>query len=96
MLPSQLVKAKQAEILAISHQFALENLRIFGSVAKGVDREGSDLDILVDPTPKTTMFDLCGLQVELEELLGIKVDVLTPRSLPEKFREQVLREAKPL
>ncbi len=60
----------------------------------GKDTENSGLDILVDTTPKTTMFDLCGLQMELEDLLGIKVDVLTPRSLPEKFREQVLAEAK--
>lgn len=80
--------------MAISRQFAVKNLRVFGSVAKGLDTEKSDLDILVDTTPKTTLFDLCGLQIELEELLGIKVDVITPRSLPEKFRYQVLQEAK--
>ncbi|HHW7568137.1 TPA: nucleotidyltransferase family protein [Mannheimia haemolytica] len=96
MTPSQLLKLKQAEIMAISQQFAVENLRVFGSVAKGLDTEKSDLDILVDTTPKTTMFDLCGLQMELEELLGIRVDVLTPRSLPEKFRQQVLNEARAL
>ncbi|MGY4674085.1 nucleotidyltransferase family protein [Ursidibacter arcticus] len=94
MTPSQLIQAKHTEIMAISQQFAVENVRIFGSVAKGKDTENSDLDILVDTTPKTTMFDLCGLQMELEDLLGIKVDVLTPRSLPEKFRQQVLAEAK--
>ncbi|WP_409500511.1 nucleotidyltransferase family protein [Mannheimia glucosida] len=96
MTPSQLLKIKQKEIMAISRQFAVENLRVFGSVAKGLDTEKSDLDILVDPTPKTTMLDLCGLQMELEELLGIRVDVLTPRSLPEKFRQQVLNEARAL
>ncbi|EXI62315.1 DNA polymerase [Mannheimia granulomatis] len=96
MIPSQLLKEKHAEIMAISRQFAIENLRVFGSVAKGIDTEESDLDILVDTTPKTTIFDLCGLQMELEELLGIKVDVLTPRSLPEKFRQQVLNEARVL
>lgn len=96
MIPSQLLKTKHAEIMAISRQFAVENMRVFGSVAKGIDTEQSDLDILVDTTPKTTMFDLCGLQMELEELLGIKVDVLTPRSLPEKFRQQVLNEARVL
>lgn len=96
MTPSQLLKLKQTEIMAISQQFAVENLRVFGSVAKGLDTEKSDLDILVDPTPKTTMLDLCGLQMELEELLGIRVDVLTPRSLPEKFRQQVLNEARAL
>lgn len=96
MIPSQLLKAKHKEILAISRQFAVENMRVFGSVSKGLDTDKSDLDILVDTTPKTTMFDLCGLQMELEELLGIKVEVLTPRSLPEKFRQQVLNEAKAL
>lgn len=96
MIPSQLLKTKHAEIMAISRQFAIENLRVFGSVAKGIDTEKSDLDILVDTTPKTTMFDLCGLQMELEELLGVKVDVLTPRSLPEKFRQQVLNDARAL
>ncbi|HHW7507559.1 TPA: nucleotidyltransferase family protein [Mannheimia haemolytica] len=96
MTPSQLLKIKQKEIMAISRQFAVENLRVFGSVAKGLDTEKSDLDILVDTTSKTTMLDLCGLQMELEELLGIRVDVLTPRSLPEKFRQQVLNEARAL
>lgn len=96
MTPSQLLKLKQTEIMEISQQFAVENLRVFGSVAKGLDTEKSDLDILVDTTPKTTMLDLCGLQMELEELLGIRVDVLTPRSLPEKFRQQVLNEARAL
>ncbi|OOH88048.1 nucleotidyltransferase [Pasteurellaceae bacterium 15-036681] len=94
MNPSQLIQAKHSEIMAISRQFAVENLRVFGSVAREQDTEKSDLDILVDTTPQTTMLDLCGLQMELEELLGIKVDELTPRSLPEKFRNQVLNEAR--
>lgn len=94
MIPSQLIQRKHNEIMAISRQFAVKNLRVFGSVAKGLDTEDSDLDILVDTMPQTTLFDLCGLQVELEALLGIKVDVLTARSLPEKFRQQVLSEAK--
>ena len=94
MIPSQLNQRKHNEIMAISRQFAVKNLRVFGSVAKGLDTEDSDLDILVDTMPQTTLFDLCGLQVELEALLGIKVDVLTARSLPEKFRQQVLSEAK--
>ena len=93
---SQLLQEKHAEILNLSHQFTFQNLRVFGSVARGQDTETSDLDILVDPTSKTTLFDLCGFQMELEELLGIKVDVLTPRSLPDDFRQQVLEEARPL
>lgn len=97
MKPSELLQQHRQQIHAISQQFALTNIRIFGSVAKGLDNENSDLDILVDTIDgKTTLLDLFGLQMALEELLGIKVDVLTPRSLPEKFRAEVQREALPL
>lgn len=69
---------------------------MFGSVLQGADTEGSDLDLLVDPLPGTTLFDLGGLQDELEQLMGVHVDVLTPKDLPPKFREQVLAEARPV
>jgi hypothetical protein len=72
------------------------NGRVFGSVALGIDRDGSDLDLLVDTLPGTTLFDLGGLQVELEEHLGTPIDVLTPGDLPAKFRDQVLAEAVPI
>jgi predicted nucleotidyltransferase len=65
------------------------NGRVFGSVAHGNDRAGSDLDLLVDTLPGTTLFDL-------EERLGIPIDVLTPGDLPSKFRDQVLAEAVPI
>jgi hypothetical protein len=61
----------------------------------GHDKEGSDLDLLVDVLPGATLFDLGGLQVELESLLGIRVELLTPSDLPKKFRAQVLAEAHP-
>jgi len=72
------------------------NGRVFGSVARGNDRDGSDLDLLVDTLPGTTLFDLGGLQVALEERLGIPIDVLTPGDLPSKFRDQVLADAVPI
>jgi predicted nucleotidyltransferase len=72
------------------------NARVFGSVLRGDDQEGSDLDILIDPTAETSLFDVAAIQVELEGLLGVKVDVLTPRALPEKFRHIVLAEAMPV
>jgi len=56
----------------------------------------SDLDLLVDAQPGATLFDLGGLQMELEELLGVRVDLLTPGDLPERFRERVLAEAEPV
>lgn len=62
----------------------------------GTDAEGSDLDLLVDALPGATLFDLGALQVELEDLLGVPVDLLTPADLPQKFRDQVLREACPV
>lgn len=63
---------------------------------RGTDRDGSDLDLLVDALPGATLFDLGGLQAELEEMLGVQVDVLTPGDLPPSFRAQVLAEAAPV
>ncbi|MFA7243634.1 MAG: nucleotidyltransferase domain-containing protein, partial [Sulfuricellaceae bacterium] len=67
--------------------------RVFGSVLHGIDRDDSDLDLLVDPLPGVTLFDLGGLQIELEDRLGVQVDLLTPGDLPAKFRDLVLSEA---
>jgi uncharacterized protein len=67
--------------------------RVFGSVLNGSDAEGSDLDLLVDALPGATLFDLGGLQCELEDLLGVAVDVLTPDDLPQRFRATVLPTA---
>jgi hypothetical protein len=65
-------------------------------VLHGTDQDGSDLDLLVDVLPGATLFDLGGLQVELEDLLGVHVDLLTPGDLPPKYRAQVLSEAQPV
>ena len=80
--------------IALSHR--VKNVRVFGSVLHGDDTEDSDLDLLVDPTPETTLFDIAKIQFELKELLGVAVDVLTPKALPDKFREQVILEAQPV
>lgn len=72
------------------------NARVFGSVVHGDDHEQSDLDILIDPTAKTTLMDVAAIQVELQKLLGVSVDVLTPNALPDHFRNLVLAEAKPI
>jgi predicted nucleotidyltransferase len=77
-------------------RFHTTNLRVFGSALRGEGRSDSDLDLLVDPLPGATLFDLGGLQVELEELLGIPVDLLTADDLPPGFRDQVLSEAVPV
>ena len=69
---------------------------MFGSALRGEDGPDSDLDLLVEPTPQTTLMDIGAIRYELKDLLGIDVDALTPDGLPLKFREQVLREAVPL
>lgn len=74
----------------------MANPRVFGSVVHGDDRDGSDLDILVDPLPGVTLFDLGGLQIELEEMLGVPVDLITPGDLPPRFRALVISEARPV
>lgn len=96
MRPSQTLKLKRHAVVAAAARFRTTNPRVFGSVLHGNDVEGSDIDLLVDPLPGTTLFDLGGLQVELEDLLGVSVDVLTPGDLPAKFRGQVLAEARPV
>ena len=63
---------------------------------RGTDHEGSDLDLLVDPTEETTLFDIGAIRHELRELLGLPVDVLTPKALPEKFRQRVIEESIPV
>lgn len=74
----------------------MANPRIFGSVVHGDDADGSDLDLLVDPSPETSLLDLGRLQVDLEAAIGIKVDVRTPKFLPASFRDKVLAEAVPV
>lgn len=96
MKPSQALNRHRAAIVASAARFRTTNPRVFGSVLLGQDTDDSDLDLLVDPLPETTLFDLGGLQIELEELLGLRVDVLTPGDLPLKFRQQVLAQAQPL
>lgn len=96
MKPSALLQQHRIPIREAASRFAVANPRVFGSVLHNQDAEGSDLDLLVDALPGTTLFDLGGLQLELEELLGIRVDLLTPGDLPLKFRDQVLAEARPV
>jgi predicted nucleotidyltransferase len=96
MKPSQTLALNRSAVLEAATRFRTMNPRVFGSILYGRDAEGSDIDLLVDTMPGTTLFDLGGLQVELEELLGVPVDLLTPGDLPLKFRAQVLLEAQPI
>jgi predicted nucleotidyltransferase len=96
MRPSEALDLQRNAIREAAGRFRTANPRIFGSVLHGTDEDGSDLDLLVDALPGATLFDLGGLQDELESLLGVHVDLLTPADLPPKFRAQVLAEAQPV
>jgi predicted nucleotidyltransferase len=96
MKPSAALALKRAAVREATQRFRAANPRVFGSVVHGTDQDGSDLDVLVDALPGATLFDLGGLQAELEDLLGVSVDVVTPADLPANFRRQVLAEALPV
>lgn len=96
MKPSDALSQHRPQIRALAQRFRLGNPRVFGSVLHGTDTDVSDLDILVDAAPGATLLDVSGLQVELEDLLGVQVDVLTPADLPVRFRADVLAEARPI
>jgi predicted nucleotidyltransferase len=96
MRPSVALDMKRSKVREATGRFRVANPRVFGSVLRGTDRDGSDLDLLVDALPGATLFDLGGLQEELETLLGVRVDLLTPTDLPPKLRAKVLAEARPV
>jgi predicted nucleotidyltransferase len=93
MKPSVALEQHREAIRLLVSRFRAANPRVFGSASRGQDIDGSDLDLLVDPMPGATLFDLGALQVELEELLGVPVDLLTPGDLSARIRERVLEEA---
>jgi predicted nucleotidyltransferase len=100
MKPSTAFAANRSAIRASAIRFHSAYPRVFGSVAHGNDNDESDLDLLVDPLPGVTLFDLGGLQIALEEMLGVPVDLLTPGDLPKKsaigcFRRRSRYEREP-
>jgi predicted nucleotidyltransferase len=96
MRPSVALQANRDAIRSVVERHRARNARVFGSVLYGDDHEGSDLDILIDPTPETTMFDIGAIRHELLQMLGVQVDVLTPNALPDSFRAKVIAEARPV
>ena len=96
MKPSLALQNNRSAIRTVVERHRACNARVFGSALHGDDHEGSDLDLLIDPTPQTTLFDIGAIRHELIQLLGIEVDVLTPNVLPDSFRAQVLAEAQPV
>ena len=96
MKPSDALHTHRAAIRRVVESHHGRNARVFGSVLHGKDTDKSDLDILIDPTPETTLFDIGAIRHELGKLLGVPVDVLTPTALPDTFRASVSAEARPV
>ena len=96
MKPSDALAVHRDELRQLVSRYAVARPRVYGSVLTGKDDEESDLDLLVDATPSTTLLTLTGLEREAEELLGVRVSVLTPGFLSPKFRDRVLQQAQPL
>lgn len=97
MKPSVALETKREAVREALRRYAtIANPRVFGSVLHGDDKEGSDLDLLVDALPGTSLFTRRGLQEQLEELLGVRVQVVTPPELSRYFRDEALAEAVPL
>ena len=96
MRPSEALSLHRTQIREIAMSHRVSSVRVFGSALHGDDTADSDLDLLVEPLPGTTLFDLGGMQDELQELLGVSVDVHTLKDLPVKFRHIVAHEARPV
>lgn len=96
MSPVEALAANRAAIRRVVAAHHARNPRVIGSVLRGEDTEDSDLDLLVDPMPETTLFDIAAIELQLKELLGIPVDVVTPGGLPDRARDQFLTKARPI
>lgn len=89
----ELLKENRQDILRIAKKHGARNIRLFGSVARGEDDEQSDIDFLVEMEPDRSLLDRAALQLELQELLGRNVDVVSERGIKPRIRERVLQEA---
>lgn len=94
--PSDALQTHRDSVRRIVAAHHASNPRVFGSAMRGTDTDASDLDLLVDPTPETTLFDIGAMRLALQRLLGVPVDLLTPNGLPEAFRARVLAVATPV
>ena len=96
MTRMKLLESKRKDIFELAARHGATRIRVFGSVARGEEGSTSDVDLLVDLEPGRSLFDLGGLLMDLQNLLGCKVDVITEKGLRPRIREKVLREAVPL
>ena len=96
MSPETILKARRDQILNLCAKYGASNVRVFGSVARGEADESSDIDLIVDFDPERSPLDHAALWLELQELVGVRVDVVSSRGLKPRIRERVLQEAVPL
>lgn len=96
MTTLETLQSRRAEILELASKHGAANVRVFGSVARGEDTENSDIDFLVDMQEGRTLYDLIGLQLDIEKALGKHTDVLTPDGINRYLKDQILTEARPL
>ena len=96
MRPSVVLAAKRDQVIAIAAARGVQVVRVFGSVACGDDREDSDIDLLIDIPPSTSLLQVVGLQFDIEDALGARVDPCTERELEPALRQRILAEARAL
>ena len=96
MALEELLKEKREAILCICTKHGARNVRVFGSVARGEAGESSDIDLIVEFDPGRSLLDHAALMLDLDELLGRKVDIVTEKGLYWLLRRRILKEARPL
>jgi hypothetical protein len=96
MRPSEALAAHRDRVLAIAAAHGAKNVRVFGSALRGEDRPDSDLDLLVDIPPGTSLLKIVGIELAIEDALGVAVDLCTDRELHPDLRERILAEARPV
>ena len=96
MTATDALNRHRADVLRLAAQYGATDVRVFGSVARGDANESSDIDFLVRMSPGRSVFDIGGLLMDLQDLLGTRVDVVTERGLRPRMRERVLRDAVPV
>jgi predicted nucleotidyltransferase len=93
MRPSEVLPLHREMIRRLVEEAGMSNPRVFGSVLRGEDHDGSDLDILVDPAPRASLLAMELLQSRLASVTGVKIDLRTPEEIHPKFRNTVLAES---
>jgi predicted nucleotidyltransferase len=96
MRPSEALATQRERILAIAAANGVTRVRVFGSALKGSDRPDSDLDLLVDVPPGTSLLRIVGIKLAIEDALGVRVDLCTERELHPQLKDRILAEARPL